>query len=114
MAPAAKNPAFMSGVPERVVLRLLAQREMYGYEIARLIRTLTNDALSLSEGVLYPALHAMEHRGLVRSRPMAAEGRTRIYYRLSAKGQARLSRLSEEWQRLRTGIEAILGASAHG
>jgi len=110
MTVAAKNPAFMSGVPELVVLRLLAQREMYGYEIARLIRTLTNDALSLGEGVLYPALHAMEHRGLVRSRPVPHEGRTRIYYRLSAKGQTRLSRLTAEWQRLRAGLEGILGA----
>jgi PadR family transcriptional regulator PadR len=112
--PAAKNPAFMSGVPELVVLRLLAQREMYGYEIARLIRTLTNDSLSLGEGVLYPALHAMEQRGLVRSRSVAAEGRIRIYYRLSARGHARLSRLTAEWQRLRTGIEGILGAADHG
>jgi PadR family transcriptional regulator PadR len=114
MTAAAKNPAFMSGVPELVVLRLLAQREMYGYEIARRIRTLTNDALSLGEGVLYPALHAMEHRGLVRSRSVPHDGRMRIYYRLSARGQARLSRLTEEWQRLRTGIEGILEASEHG
>jgi PadR family transcriptional regulator PadR len=114
MASSAKNPAFMSGVPELVVLRLLAQREMYGYEIARLIRTLSNDALSLGEGVLYPALHALEQRGLVRSRSAAAEGRKRVYYRLSAKGEARLSRLTEDWRRLRTGIEGILGASDHG
>ena len=114
MAPSAKNPAFMSGVPELVVLRLLAQREMYGYEIARVIRILSNDTLSLGEGVLYPALHALEQRGLVRSRSAPAEGRRRVYYRLSATGQARLSRLTEDWQRLRTGIEGILAAPDQG
>jgi len=56
----------------------------------------------------------MEHRGLVRSRSVPHDGRMRIYYRLSARGQARLSRLTEEWQRLRTGIEGILEASEHG
>jgi hypothetical protein len=55
--------SLMSGIPELVVLRVLAAREMYGYELARTIRETTAEALSLGEGVLYPALHAMESRG---------------------------------------------------
>ena len=63
-----KNPVFMAGVPELVVLGLLADREMYGYEIARSIKAASGNAFSLGEGVLYPVLHAMEARGLVRTR----------------------------------------------
>jgi PadR family transcriptional regulator, regulatory protein PadR len=111
---AAKNPAFMVGVPELVVLSLLAGREMYGYEIARAIKITTGDALSLGEGVLYPALHAMESRGLVRARSARIEGRIRIYYALSEKGKRRLARLTSDWQRMNLSVNSILGNPSRG
>jgi len=111
---AIKNPAFMAGVPELVVLGLLADREMYGYEIARAIKAATGDALSLGEGVLYPALHTMESRGLVRARSSRAEGRVRIYYTLTAKGKKRLGRLTSEWRRMSLSVESILGVTNYG
>ena len=111
---AAKNPSFMAGVPELVVLGLLADREMYGYEIARAIKTATHDALSLGEGVLYPALHAMESRGLVRARSSRVEGRARIYYSLTARGKKRLARLTLEWRRMSLSVDSILGSPSHG
>jgi PadR family transcriptional regulator, regulatory protein PadR len=109
-----KNPNLMAGVPELVVLRLLADRDMYGYEIARAIKALTRDALNIGEGVLYPALHAMEARGLVRPKPRLADGRTRIYYSLTARGKGRLARLTENWRRVSEGVESILGSATHG
>jgi PadR family transcriptional regulator PadR len=112
MAP--KNPAFMAGVPELVVLGLLAGREMYGYEIARAIKAATHDALNLGEGVLYPALHTMESRGLVRARSSRAEGRVRIYYSLTARGKKRLSRLTLDWRRMSLSVDSILGSPSHG
>jgi len=112
MAP--KNPAFMAGVPELVVLGLLAGREMYGYEIARAIKAATHDALNLGEGVLYPALHTMESRGLVRARSSRAEGRVRIYYSLTARGKKRLSRLTLDWRRISLSVNSILGSPSHG
>jgi PadR family transcriptional regulator PadR len=112
MAP--KNPAFMAGIPELVVLGLLAEREMYGYEIARAIKAATHDALSLGEGVLYPALHTMESRGLVRTRSSRAEGRVRIYYSLTARGKKRLARLTLDWRRMSLSVNSILGGLGHG
>jgi PadR family transcriptional regulator PadR len=111
---AAKNPAFMVGVPELVVLSLLGDREMYGYEIARAIRVATADALSLGEGVLYPALHAMESRRLVRTRSAQIEGRIRIYYALTSRGKKRLDRLTSDWQRMSLSVNSILGNPTHG
>jgi PadR family transcriptional regulator, regulatory protein PadR len=108
------SSSLMAGVPELVVLRLLAEREMYGYEIARAIKVLTRNALSIGEGVLYPALHAMEARGLVRARSRLAEGRTRIYYSLTARGRTRLARLTASWRRMSQGVESILGSTTHG
>jgi PadR family transcriptional regulator, regulatory protein PadR len=109
-----KNPAFMAGIPELLVLGLLGDREMYGYEIARAIKVTTGDALNLGEGVLYPALHAMESRDLVRARSSRIEGRVRIYYALTAKGKKRLARLTADWRRMSLSVESILGSPSHG
>jgi PadR family transcriptional regulator PadR len=108
-----RNPALMSGIPELVVLRLLTEREMYGYQVARALRVVSEGALNLGEGVLYPALHAMEARGLLRSRSQPAGGRTRIYYRVTPKGRRRLEQLTYGWRRVSQGVERVLGASSH-
>ena len=103
--------SLMSGVPELVVLRVLGSREMYGYELARTIRETTGEALSLGEGVLYPALHAMESRGLLRTRKRAVAGRTRVYYTITPQGRRRLEALSREWRRIAGGVESVLAVT---
>ena len=108
-----RNPALMAGIPELMVLRLLADREMYGYEIARSIKTVTQDLLSVGEGVLYPALHAMESRRVLRSRSVRVDGRVPIYYSLTARGKTRLARLTSDWRRMSQGVESILGSPSH-
>lgn len=108
-----RDATLMSGVPELVVLRLLTRREMYGYEIARALKGLSGDALTLGEGVLYPALHTMETRGLLRSRSRRVDGRTRIYYQATARGRARLAHLTAGWRRISQGVERILEAPVH-
>lgn len=102
------NPPFMSGVPELLLLRLLAQREMYGYELVRSIRLVTSDAISLGEGVIYPVLHSLERNGALKSRRKTVDGRKRVYYSLTAKGKKRLERLQGEWHRIQSGIAAAL------
>lgn len=108
-----RSPTLMPGVPELVLLRLLAQQEMYGYEIARALKLGSRGALDLGEGVLYPALHALDARGLVRTRSRRVEGRTRIYYTLTPRGRRRLEHLIDNWRRLSAGVELILGATSH-
>jgi len=106
-----ESPSLMSGVPELLVLRLLSAREMYGYELARAIRESTGEAIVLGEGVLYPALHALESRGFLRTHRRAVSGRTRVYYVLTASGARRLSALSKEWRRIAGGVEAVLAGA---
>jgi len=107
------NPPFMSGVPELLLLRLLAQREMYGYELVKSIRLVTGEAISLGEGVIYPVLHNLERGGALKAKRRSVDGRTRVYYRLTAKGRKRLDRLHGEWQRIESGISAALGPVNH-
>lgn len=103
------NPPFMSGVPELLLLRLLDEREMYGYELVQSIRSATNEAIRLGEGVIYPALHSLERKGLLRARRKPVGGRTRVYYAVTANGRRRLLQLADEWQRVRSGIDQALG-----
>ncbi|MEM7278762.1 MAG: PadR family transcriptional regulator [Pseudomonadota bacterium] len=96
----------MTGVPELLVLRLLSAREMYGYEIVRQIRLVTDEAIKIGEGVVYPALHALEKNGSLKSRRKMVDGRQRVYYSVTIKGTERLQRLTDDWTRIQNGINA--------
>ena len=110
---AQSNPPFMSGVPELLLLRLLDQQEMYGYELVRSIRRATAEAISLGEGVIYPVLHGLEKSGSLKSKRKAVGGRTRVYYSLTAKGRRRLVQLQDDWQRIQTGVATALQGASH-
>lgn len=107
------NPPFMSGVPELLVLRLLARQEMYGYELVKAVRVATGEAIALGEGVIYPVLHGLEKAGALKAKRKPINGRTRVYYTLTSKGEKRLVRLTENWDRISAGIESALGEAGH-
>ena len=102
------NPGFMAGVPELLILRLLQDREMYGYEIVQAIRNATRETVILGEGVLYPLLHGLEKDGALKSQRRPAGGRTRVYYTLTSRGVRRLFELTDNWTRLHGAVGAVL------
>ena len=102
------NPSFLNGVPELLVLRLLASREMYGYQIVAEIRTRTGASLSFGEGCIYPYLHYLEAEKQVSSRRREVEGRNRNYYKLTARGRKRLDALTSEWNRVTAGVARLM------
>lgn len=99
---------FMAGVPELLVLRLLARKRMYGYELAKAVQAASARTLSLGEGVLYPVLHALEAGGALKASEQNVNGRTRVYYELTARGGRRLDQLSQRWREVAGAVEAIL------
>ena len=105
---ASTNPAFMNGVPELLILRMLRSREMYGYEIVQAIREETDDVVTLGEGVVYPLLHALERSGALTSRRAAVNGRSRIYYALAPRGASRLTELTGAWSRLTQALQQVM------
>ena len=107
------NPNFMSGVPDLLILRLLAENEMYGYELVQAITARTGAAISLGEGVVYPALHALEQEGALRSRRKLVNGRTRVYYIATSKGKKKLSGLMGQWNRVAEAIARTMGETSH-
>ena len=103
----------MNGVPELLVLRHLNHETMYGYELVRAIRRSTGDVISLGEGVIYPTLHALEREGSLASRTTKVDGRSRVYYRMTAKGRGRLSRVCTDWSRITAAVAGVLRATDH-
>ena len=105
----ATQTMFLNGVPELVVLRLLSRREMYGYELVKAIESCTQGALTFGEGCIYPVLHALQQRGLLRTRRMEAEsGRSRQYYAMTAKGKRHLQKVTGQWQSIHAAVSALL------
>ena len=107
------NPSFMNGVPELLILRTLSTGEMYGYELVQAIRARTNQAIKVGEGVVYPALHALESDGMLRSRRKLVNGRTRVYYAVTRKGEKHLAGLVRHWQHITDAIGLAIGGTAH-
>jgi PadR family transcriptional regulator PadR len=102
------NPNFMAGVPELVILRLLQKREMYGYEIVQAIRAETGDVVSVGEGVVYTVLHALERERALKSRRKTVEGRSRIYYTVTAGGLQRYKNLARDWTTLAGAVQTVI------
>ena len=106
----ATDSALSAGLSERMVLRLLQDQEMYGYEIVQAIAARTRQLLSPGEGVIYPLLHALEKDGALKSRRKTVAGRSRIYYSLTARGAKKLTAMTDHWQALTGAVGAVLHA----
>src|SRR5256886_10079918 len=89
------------GSTRLAILQLVSERERYGYEIVTSIRNRTNGGLEVAEGNVYPALHALEAEGYVRSawRERAPGGPPRKYYRITAPGREDRAILVQGWER---------------
>ena len=86
---------------------------MYGYELVRAIRVVSNQAFDLAEGVVYPVLHGLENKKLLKAKRKSIAGRNRVYYAVTAKGRKRMTELTHEWERVKGGIDTALGGQ-HG
>ncbi len=113
MAARETNPNFMNKVPELLILRLLQQEEMYGYEIVHAIRSGTDAVIAVGEGVVYPVLHGLERDGALKSRRKNVNGRSRIYYSVTRAGSRRLADLSKDWSNLTGAIQKMLMGGQH-
>jgi PadR family transcriptional regulator PadR len=108
MKPRETNPNFMNGVPELLILGLLQQEEMYGYEIVQAISSRTDAVIAFGEGVVYPVLHGLEQEGALKSRRRTVNGRSRIYYSSTRMGTRRLTALTDNWTKLTAAIREML------
>lgn len=82
----------IKGTLRVIVLKLLAEnKRMYGYEITQRVKELTKNEIELTFGALYPTLHKLEAEGLLTTKTVVIDGRSRKYYSLTSTGNATAS-----------------------
>lgn len=103
------NRELFKGNAQTIVLKILSKKEMYGYQIAQEVNQLSSGNFELTDGTLYPLLHALESDGAVESYwEDSQSARKRKFYRITSKGKKRLKEKMEEWSAFRAGMDLIL------
>jgi PadR family transcriptional regulator, regulatory protein PadR len=108
MSTTRKDNDFLNGVPELLLLRLLARQPMYGYELVQAIKLSTDGVLSFGEGCVYPVLHRMEADGVLAGKRETVNGRSRVVYRLTAAGKRRLAETTGRWEQVAAAVSRVL------
>jgi transcriptional regulator len=101
----------LQGTLDMLLLKAVQLEPLHGYAIARRVQQLSEDALRVEEGSLYPALHRIEERGWVESDWGTSENNRRArFYRLTREGRRRLEAETLEWKRLALAITRVMEA----
>jgi transcriptional regulator len=99
----------VQGTLDLLILKSLALEPMHGWAIAKRIRQLSNDVLTVQQGSLYPALHRLEHQGWVSAEwGVSEQNRRAKFYALTRAGRKQLTRESASWERLATAITLVV------
>jgi transcriptional regulator len=105
----AKKSELLQGTLDLLVLKTLAQGPAHGYGIAQKILVMSRQVLEVQHGSLYPALHRLEKKKLVRSEWKPSEaGRMAKVYSLTRAGKKHLAAELEQWERTATAINWVL------
>jgi PadR family transcriptional regulator PadR len=101
------DPQLLKGVLSLVLLRLLAERESYGYELV--VRIHRAGLTGVAEGTVYPALARLEREQRVSSRLVpSSSGPARKYYRLTPAGHQALTAATTAWRRLVGAVDPLV------
>jgi len=106
------NRERLKGHMDLLLLSVLAAGPAHGYVIITALRVRSQGTFDQPEGTVYPALHRLEHAGLLTSSWAEAEGRKRRVYALTSKGVTALAAERTEWKRFAGGVQAVLEWSA--
>ena len=103
------NKELLKGSTTMIVLNLLKEKNMYGYEMIKELKEKSQNVFELKEGTLYPILHSLEENNFITSYWDNSTGKNRKYYAITKKGMNNLKEKKEEWKVFSTGINHILG-----
>lgn len=105
------NKEVLKGHIDTIILSLLNQRDMYGYELAKVVFEKSNDQFELKEGTLYLSLKRLEKNEWVSSYwgEEQGPGGRRKYYKLTSSGVKGFEEKKAEWQFVKQLIDSFLG-----
>lgn len=104
----AVDKGLVSGSMTMLVLSLLSEKEMYGYEMIEALRERSQNVFELKAGTLYPLLHGLEEKGFLTSDEREAGGKIRKYYSITRNGRNLLVKKEAEWKEYSTAVCQVL------
>ena len=102
-----RNP--ISGNTSMLLLKLLSEKDMYGYEMIHTLAERSNSIFELKVGSLYPLLHSLVQSGYLKGYDREVSGKLRKYYQITANGQKNLERMAEEWKTYTNTVNVMMG-----
>ena len=106
---------YMAVGSSMLILKLLEQQDMYGYQIIKELEIRSERVFTLKEGTLYPLLHALEQDWAVICEQRTAEnGRERKYYIITESGRKLLQDKLKEWDSFQTAVNQVIGGAVFG
>ncbi|MCI8293820.1 MAG: PadR family transcriptional regulator [Hespellia sp.] len=102
------DKSLVSGSTAMLLLKLLSEQDMYGYEMIETLRQRSQNVFELKAGTLYPLLHNMETKGLLRVYEKEVTGKVRKYYSITREGKKILSQKREEWELYSRAVASVL------
>jgi len=102
---------FLKGCSQTLVLKVLSERPMYGYEIAQALTKRSENVFDPGQGTLSPLLYSLEKKGLIQVSPQTAaqqQGRKRLYYEFTPKGRSSLKEEIKVWFDIQRGMNLTL------
>lgn len=104
----------LSGNTAMLLLQLLSEKDMYGYEMIETLQQRSNYVFELKAGTLYPLLHGMEARNQLTSYEKEAGGKVRRYYRITGEGRKELKQKKKEWETYREAVSQVIAGYEMG
>ena len=102
----------LSGSTPLLILSLLKDEDMYGYQMVSELARRSDNTFQLKEGTLYPLLHTLEKQGWVRAyTKQTPNGRERKYYHLTEDCRAQLASKEQEWRFFCNSVNKVLECS---
>ncbi len=103
----------LSGNTSMLLLQLLSEKDMYGYEMIETLEQRSNSLFELKAGTLYPLLHALESRQLLVSYEKEVQGKLRKYYKITREGWKCLEKEKLEWREYSKAVSQVIGGTAY-
>ena len=100
--------SLVSGSTSMLILKLLEEKDMYGYEMIEALREKSNNVFELKAGTLYPLLHGMEEKGYLGSYEQEEGGKIRKYYSIKKEGKKILKQKKEDWMAYSKAVVDVL------
>lgn len=110
----AVEKSLISGSTSMLLLQLLSEKDMYGYEMIETLKMRSQNVFELKAGTLYPLLHSLEEKGCLGCYEQEAGGKTRKYYRITREGRKFLKVRKEEWKEYAGAVTQVMGEWIYG